>query len=131
MSGSASRETFDEPSEARLYPGAWAPAEFQGLDEGILVRNWVICGPFGGPGAERFSWNPNGRSIVHVMDNSVCVTDLNTGNTRRLTPRNSEATAPRSEACVVSPDGKKVAFVRMVSTGSERGFNQIFVVSIQ
>jgi hypothetical protein len=58
--GSASRETYDEPTEARLYPGSWAPAEFQGLEGGVLVRNWITCGPFGGPGMEQFSWNPNG-----------------------------------------------------------------------
>jgi len=58
--GSASRETYDEPTEARLYPGSWAPAEFTGLDGGILVRNWLLCGPFGGPGAEKFKADPNG-----------------------------------------------------------------------
>lgn len=58
--GSASRETYDEPTEARLYPGSWAPAQFQGLDGGVLVRNWLICGPFGGPGAEKFKADPNG-----------------------------------------------------------------------
>lgn len=59
--GSASRETFDEPTEARLYPGSWAPAQFQGLEGGVLVRNWLICGPFGGPGAENFKADPNGK----------------------------------------------------------------------
>jgi hypothetical protein len=53
--GSASRETLDEPTEARLYPGSWAPAQFQGLTDGVLVRNWLVCGPFGGPGAEKFT----------------------------------------------------------------------------
>ncbi len=52
--GSASRETYDEPTEARLYPGSWAPAQFAGLDGGVTVRNWLIAGPFGGPGAEKF-----------------------------------------------------------------------------
>ena len=52
--GSASRETYDEPSKARLYPGSWAPAQFQQLEDGLLVRNWLVCGPFGGPGAEKF-----------------------------------------------------------------------------
>lgn len=52
--GSANRETYDEPSEARLYPGSWAAAQFQGLDAGVLVRRWLICGPWGGPGAEQF-----------------------------------------------------------------------------
>jgi hypothetical protein len=59
--GSANRETYDEPSEARLYPGSWASAEFIGLETGVNVRNWLVCGPFGGPGAEKFSWNPNGK----------------------------------------------------------------------
>jgi len=59
--GSASRETYDEPTEARLYPGAWAPAQFQGLDNGVTVRHWQICGPFGGPGAERFMWDLRGK----------------------------------------------------------------------
>lgn len=55
--GSASRETFDAPSEARLYPGAWAQAGFQGLSDKLTVRNWLVCGPWGGPGAETFAWD--------------------------------------------------------------------------
>ncbi|MCX7010795.1 MAG: hypothetical protein NTY53_26730 [Kiritimatiellaeota bacterium] len=58
--GSANTETFDEPSEARLYPGSWAPAQFQSFESGVVVRNWQICGPFGGPGAEKFKADPNG-----------------------------------------------------------------------
>ncbi len=58
--GSASRETYDEPTEARLYPGSWAPAQFQPLDKGVVIRNWIVCGPFGGPGAEKFKADPNG-----------------------------------------------------------------------
>jgi len=58
--GSASRETYDEPTEARLYPTAWAPLQFQGLEQGVLVRNWQIIGPFGGPGAEFFRYDPMG-----------------------------------------------------------------------
>jgi hypothetical protein len=58
--GSANRETYDEPSEARLYPGSWAPAAFQGIEGGVLVRHWLTCGPFGGAGAERFRADPNG-----------------------------------------------------------------------
>ncbi len=52
--GSANRETYDEPTEARLYPGSWAPLQFAGLDKGVVVRHWQLCGPFGGPGAEKF-----------------------------------------------------------------------------
>lgn len=59
--GSASRETYDEPTEARLYPGSWAPAQWAGLEKGVLVQNWQICGPFGGTGAEHFKYDPNGK----------------------------------------------------------------------
>lgn len=59
--GSANRETYDEPTEARLYPGSWAPALFQGIDRGVVVRHWQLCGPFGGPGAERFAHDLNGK----------------------------------------------------------------------
>ncbi|HEY0074129.1 MAG TPA: hypothetical protein VGB77_08515 [Abditibacteriaceae bacterium] len=59
--GSANRETFDEPSEAHFYPGSWAPAQWLGLDKGVTVQHWQICGPFGGPGAEKFKHDPNGK----------------------------------------------------------------------
>jgi hypothetical protein len=58
--GSANRETFDEPSEAKFYPGSWAPVEFAGLNDGVVVRQWLVCGPFGGPGTENFKADPNG-----------------------------------------------------------------------
>ncbi|MGE9297298.1 MAG: hypothetical protein ACQKBV_13530, partial [Puniceicoccales bacterium] len=62
--GSANIETYDEPSEARLYPGSWAPAKFIGFDDGYIVRNWQIIGPFGGPGAEQFKDNPQHKEPV-------------------------------------------------------------------
>jgi len=57
------------------------------------------------------------------MDGSVCVTDVTTGETKRLTARTADA--PRPEACVVSPYGSRIAFVRRVD-----GANQICVVSV-
>jgi uncharacterized protein DUF3748/WD40 repeat protein len=134
----------------RKYPGLQGPRHwlhsspdgeriaFLMKDDDDVVQLWTIT-PKGGspaqlthnewPVASAFSWSPDGRSVAHVMDNSVCLSDLATGQTRRLTPRSSEALAPRPEACVLSPDGRKVAFVRTISAGNNRGFNQIFVVS--
>jgi hypothetical protein len=40
--GSASRETNDEPTEARLYPGAWGPLELATLSRGLYVRQWQV-----------------------------------------------------------------------------------------
>jgi Tol biopolymer transport system component len=82
------------------------------------------------PVASTFTWSPDGRFIAHVMDNSVCVTEVATGVTRRLTPRTNDARAPRPEACVFSPDGAKIAFVRRIGTGSEM-FNQAQVVFLK
>jgi hypothetical protein len=46
--GSANRETVDEPSEARLYPGSWAQAQFETIAN-LPVRHWKVIGPFGFP----------------------------------------------------------------------------------
>jgi hypothetical protein len=74
--GSASRETFDEPTEARLYPGSWAPAEFAGLGDGIVVRNWLVAGPFGGPEAVKFKADPRGVIAGTTIDMKKAVRDF-------------------------------------------------------
>ncbi len=104
-------------------------------DDGV-VQLWTVS-PNGGPPvqvtrgangiASAFTWSPDGRRVAHVMDNSVFVTDVDTGRGTRLTPRTNDATAPRAEACVFSPDGRRVTFVRRVASDAGM-FNQIFVV---
>ena len=44
--GSANRETNDEPTEARFYPGSWAQCNFAPLTDGLAVRKWQAIGPF-------------------------------------------------------------------------------------
>ncbi len=101
-----------------------------------IVQLWTIS-PNGGPAAQitrnpwsvasAFTWSADGQQIAHAMDNSVCLTEVSTGRTTRLTPRSDDASAPRPEACVFSPDGRKIACVRRVSSGGEQ-HNQIVVV---
>ncbi|WP_269523331.1 hypothetical protein [Coraliomargarita parva] len=62
--GSANIETYDEPSEARLYPGSWAPAKFSGLSDGYVIRHWQKLGPFGGSGADAFTDDPRHKEPV-------------------------------------------------------------------
>jgi hypothetical protein len=134
----------------RKYPGLQGPRHwlhsspngeriaFLMKDDNGMVQLWTIS-PDGGqprqltqnesPIASAFSWSPDGRSIAHIMDDSVCLTELDTGKTLRLTPRSSDELSPRPEACVVSPDGKRIAFVRTVSDGDQRRSNQIFTVN--
>lgn len=107
-------------------------------DDAGLVQLWTVSANGGPPRqitrnpwsiASTFTWSPDGRFVAHVMDNSVCVTEVAFGPTSRLTPRTDDATAPRPEACVFSPDGKKLAYVRRVAE-SGQSCNQIFVVPL-
>lgn len=107
-------------------------------DDGV-AQLWTISSNGGPPAqltrnpwpiASAFTWSPDGKRIAHVMDNSVCVTDAATGATTRLTPRSDDANAPRPEACVFSPEGTQIAFVRRVPSPNAPA-NQIFVVSLR
>jgi len=106
-------------------------------DDNGVVQLWTIS-PNGGPAAQvtrnqwniasAFTWSPDGKVIAHAMDNSIFVTDVASGQSTRLTPRSSDDEAPRPAACVFSPDGRKIAYVRTVKTGSVT-HNHIFVLS--
>jgi Tol biopolymer transport system component len=81
------------------------------------------------PVASAFTWSTDGRWIAHVMDNSVAITEANTGRTTRLTARSEDAQAPRPEACVFSRDGRRIAYVRRVAADGNVS-NQIFVAEV-
>jgi len=105
-------------------------------DDSGIVQVWTVS-PNGGPPmpmthnpwsvASAFTWSPDGRRLAYIMDNSVFVTETATGTSIRLTSRCPTETAPRPEACVFSPDGAKIAYVRPVRQG-RAWFNQVFVV---
>ena len=100
----------------------WTVSPLGGQPRQLTRNPWSV--------ASAFSWSPDGRSLAHVMDNSVCVTDAASGQTSRLTKRGSDAGAPRPEACVFSPDGKRIAFVRRVNTAGFEA-NQVCVVFLK
>jgi WD40 repeat protein len=136
----------------RKYPGVQGPRHwlrsspdgtqiaFLMKDDAGVAQLWTVS-PNGGPPrqvthnprpvASTITWSPDGRSIAHVMDGSVCVTEAGTGRTRRLTPRRTDATAPRPEACVFSPDGTQIAYVRRLPDSGGGASNQIFVVAVE
>jgi hypothetical protein len=108
-------------------------------DNDGIVQVWTVS-PNGGEPiqltrhphsvASSFSWSPDGRFLAYVMDYSVCLTELATGQTARLTPRSADATAPRPEACVISPDGRRIAFIRRLPS-PDLPANQICLVEYE
>ncbi len=135
-------------TSARKHPGIQGPRHwlrsspdgsriaFLMRDDDGVVQLWTVSPNGGDPVlitrnpwsiASAFSWSPDGQCIAHVMDNSVFVTDVATGESRRLTPRSPDAQAPLALACVFSPDGRRIAYVRPVPC-RERLLNQIFIV---
>ncbi len=131
------------------YPGIQGPRHwlrsspdgsrigFLKKDDAGVVQFWTVA--FGGgppvqitrnphPVASAFTWHPDGERVAFVMDDSLCLTDVLTGTTTRLTPRSDESLGPRPEACAFSPTGDRVAFVRRLPDAA--GFhNQICVVT--
>jgi hypothetical protein len=75
-----------------------------------------------------FSWSPDGKLIAHTMNRQVCVTQIQSGKTVAITKENPKAPL-RPEACVISPDGRRVAYVRRV-TADDETWNQICMVEI-
>jgi hypothetical protein len=132
----------------RKYPGIqgprhWLRSSADGSRIALLMRDeagraqlWTVSPNGGEPKqvthhpfdiASTFTWSLNGKSVAYVADNSVFVTDVASGESKRLTERSEDAHAPRPEACVFSPDGTRIAYVRPVEQDGVTS-NQIFVV---
>ncbi len=139
-------------TQGRKFPGVvnvprhWLRAAADGSAIAFLMKDevgepqlWTVAPSGGEPRqvtrnpagvASAFSWSPDGRRIAHVMDGSVCVTEVATGLTARLTPRAEGESAPLALACVFSPDGRRIAYQRKVR-GAGGVFAQIFIVDAE
>lgn len=137
------RLTFTDDQK---YPGIQGPRHwlksspdgrhiaFLRKDENGVVQLFTIS-PNGGEPVQRtfqtsdvasaFSWHCYGQHVAYIMDGSVCVTQIGTGVTQRLTEKSN--ISPRPEACVFSPNGRYIAYVQPVE--DQAGYhNQIFIV---
>jgi hypothetical protein len=100
-------------------------------DEKGIVQLWTVSPAGGKPrqitqtlrGVESaFSWSPDGKSLAMVIDGSVGIVKVDDGRWREIAPKGSAPIRP--EACVFSPTGGQIAYVRVVD-----GHNQIFSAS--
>jgi hypothetical protein len=80
--------------------------------------------------ASTFSWHPDGSHVAYIADESVWVTDVDTGKNIRMTPRSDPHARLRPEACVFSPDGRAIAYVRSVRV-KDSSCNQIYAVDFE
>jgi Tol biopolymer transport system component len=100
----------------------WTVSPTGGLPEQLTHNPYSI--------SSAFTWSSDGRWIAHSMDNSIFVTDTASGKTIRLTERFNDDEAPRPEACVFSPDGKQIAYIRPIDSSPGR-YNQVFMVTME
>jgi hypothetical protein len=117
-------------------PRHWPRSSPDGSRIGFLVRDvqgvvqfWTVSPAGGKPvqitrgtaGVESaFSWGPDGRSVAMVMGGRISIVDVMDGHRREIGPEGAFPLRP--EACVFSPSGNHVAYMRVVE-----GNNQIFV----
>jgi hypothetical protein len=107
-------------------------------DSAGIVQLWGVS-PLGGEPrqvswldsdvASAFSVARDGKWIAHVADGSVCLTATESGVTYRLTAARRGDAAPRPEACVLSPDGRSIAYVRRQRM-ADLWWNQVCVVDL-
>jgi hypothetical protein len=64
--GSASRETLDEPTEARFYPGAWSPVQCVPMTT-LPIRSWMAIGPFGSPAIDRLDYDKDRDAVIKIL----------------------------------------------------------------
>lgn len=133
----------------RAYPGLQGPRHwlrsspdvtrigFLMKDAAGIVQLWTISPNGGTPVqvtrlpwsmASAFSWSPDGARVAFIADQSVMEVAVDTGRCARLTPRVPEDGAPLPFACVYTPDGNYIAYLRPVATGAVK-WNQIFCVN--
>lgn len=132
----------------RRYPGLQGPRHWlrsvpDGSRIGFLMKDtvgivqlWTVSPNGGAPIqvthlpwsiSSAFSWSPDGMRLAFIADQSVLEVSVVTGRCVRLTPRVPVERAPLPHACVYSPDGHRIAFLRPVPAGAGE-WNQMFCV---
>jgi hypothetical protein len=133
----------------RKYPGLQGPRHWlrsspDGKRIGFLMKVgdgvpqlWTVS-PNGGDPVQltnspsgvgsAFTWSTDSRRVTFVTGNRVAVVDTRSGMMAFVTDRRGRDESLRPEACVFSPDGRRVAFV--VRPAGIGAVNQIHVAAV-
>lgn len=111
---------------------------FLRLNEAGAAKFWTVPTvggtavevPHAGAVESAFTWHPDGERIACVVGECVTLIDVRTGQSEPLTAPGDPADGPRPEACVVSPDGHFVAFVRNLPWPGGGRANQVCVAAV-
>lgn len=86
----------------------------------LTSNHYSVQGPF--------SISPDGKHLAYLADNTVFITDIKTGESKRLTPRYSDE-EPVGGSVVWSNDGSMLAFNKYVKDDkTDELFLQIFLI---
>lgn len=108
---------------------------FQAKDEKGIKQVFTILPSGGKPEQQTFHtsdvqsgvrWNPDGKQICYIWDNSIIIKDLGTDNFQRLTP----ATDVPPTDPVWSHDGNTIAYNRLVVDQAGSKTKQIFIIKL-
>lgn len=75
-----------------------------------------------------FNFSPDGKLLAYLCDSRIYISDLKTGASRQITPRNSNEEQPTG-GVVWSHNGKMIAFNKYVIDKSGKAFLQIFLLN--
>lgn len=106
-------------------------------DDAGLIQIYAVS-PNGGPIRQvtrngfsvdsTLSWSPDGKRIAYTGDQSVFVTDVASGETTRVAPKDPERPVLQL-AADFSHDGKMIAYQRVVKSAAGE-WNQIFITEL-
>lgn len=74
-----------------------------------------------------FNFSPDGKKVAYIADNSVYVTDLESGESQRISQKYPEE-EPAVGAVIWSNDGKTLAFNRFIKADDGNRYMQVFLL---
>lgn len=109
--------TTDEKGIVQIY----AVSPNGGPIHQLTHNDYSIEGPF--------NFSPDGKHAAYIADNSIFITDVANGISKRLTPKSPDAEKPEGPV-VWSNNGSMLTYNRYLKGSDGKNYLQIFVLSL-